>query len=507
METRLHLLKPFAPKPGRGPVYHQLAGFIEALIRVGLYPPGTRLPAEREAAGALGVSRTTVAAAYARLCELGLAAARPGSGTFVAPRDALARGGAAAASPPDLPAPWAEPPPVTLGNLLDIACDGSVISFAAGTPAPDSMPDGFADLVARVVSGWLSNGRLVAHTPPEGMEDLRAAVAGWIGGSQAAAEEILITSGSQQALDLVARLFVRPGDAVLVERPTYVGAVQLFKAVGAHVVEAHLGSQGGGRLVARLRELSPRLIYVVPSFRNPTGQLMGAREREEVLELARALKVPVVEDEAYRELWFDEPPPAPLWSLVGPGHEPPVIAVGTVSKVLSPALRLGWVRANPELVAHLARIKQVSDLHTSTLSQAVVLECLQSGLLAGHVEKLRVLYRARRDAAAAALADCLPQARFELPKGGFYLWCALDGVDTISLLAAALRHGTAFVPGPSFYAAGDGREWLRLSYASPPYAAIREGIRRLAAAVAEQRPVPGLESQAALALFPTARLR
>lgn len=484
MSNHLHLLLPFSIRAGQGPAYRQLARFMEGLVQSGLLSPGDRLPAEREVAAATGLSRTTVTAAYAELVARGLAEARVGTGTFVAPPT----------SPPAFSAvspPWAEPPAVALDQVLSLATGpeqppGAVISFVVGAPAPDLAPSSLPDAMAGALAQW--GGLLPPHSPPAGLWELRCAIAAWMGGASPSPfpDEVLVTTGSQQGLYLVAQWLLRPGDAVLVERPTFFGALQLFKALGAYPVEFDLSALQP----EQLRRHKPRLIYVNPTFRNPSGSLVDLDGRRRILDLARRLEIPVVEDDPYRELWFASPPPPRLWELAGDQPDVPIVTLGTVSKLLSPAIRLGWVVAKGPVLRTLMGLKQVSDLHTSLLSQGLALYYLQEVRLAAHAAAMRERCRRRRDRLIAALREHLPMAEFCPPDGGFYVWARLPGVNTLDLFPRAINHGVSFVPGPSFHAAGDGADWLRLSFASPPEELIGDGVRRLARALAELRQGP-----------------
>ena len=479
MDKHLHLLRPFSLKDGEGPAYRQLGHFLEELRKSGLLVPGDRLPAERETAAATNLSRTTVAAAYAELVTRGLAETRIGKGTFVS--------GTAPSTSPACAPPWAHPAAVTLDQVLSLSTgscepEDAIISFVVGAPAPELTPSDFSQALADILDRH--DGGLPPHTAPEGLFDLRDGLAKWTGASsgESAADAILVTTGSQQALYLVAQTLIQPGDAVMVERPTFFGALQLFKALGAYLVEFDL-QKTQGQLINQLKKHKPKLIYVNPTFQNPSGSVLDLIARHKLLELAQELDVPIIDDDPYRELWFECPPPPRLQELAHRSSKGMVITLGTVSKLLTPAVRLGWVMAKPPLMERLVRLKQVSDLHTSLLSQAVVLYYLRENRLSHRAQAMRQQYKERRNRLLRALQNELPQAQFTAPAGGFYVWCRLPGVNSVSLFPRALSHGVSFVPGPSFHAYGDGMEWLRLSFASPPAELIDEGVKRLARSV------------------------
>jgi DNA-binding transcriptional MocR family regulator len=285
---------------------------------------------------------------------------------------------------------------------------------------------------------------------------------------------------------------------VAVEAPTYVGALQVFRALGARLLPIPV-DEAGMRVSVLERALEhrrPKLIYTLPTFQNPSGTTLALDRRRRLLEIAARAGIPVVEDDPYRELWYDSPPPPPLAALDDAGI---VISLTTVSKILFPGFRIGWIIAPWPVIQQLTLVKQLVDLDTNPLMQWAVWAFLERGLLEPHLAALRQTYRERRDILADALRRELADAvHFQLPGGGLYFWCALaDDIRTRDLLPEAARRGVAFAPGESFFVdPGTGRNWMRLNFAYPSPPAVVEGVRRLAQAVASVRAVRRLTRHA-----------
>ncbi|MDH4137248.1 MAG: PLP-dependent aminotransferase family protein, partial [Anaerolineae bacterium] len=315
------------------------------------------------------------------------------------------------------------------------------------------------------------------------------------------AENVLIVTGSQQGLDLIARAFLRAGDEVVVEAPSYLGALQIFSAAGTRLLGVPLDKEGMRLDVLEniLIRYRPKLIYTLPTFQNPSGCTMAPRRRLRLLELARRHRVPIVEDDPYGELYYTDQAPSPLLALDRDGY---VIYLSTFSKILFPGLRLGWVAAPRPVIERLSQIKQLADLHCSTLIQGAVHEFCQKGALDKHLGRVRDPYRQRRDAMLAALAKHGPAGlEWDEPQGGFNLWCRLPpGLKARRFMAEAARQSVALVPGEVFYPDGGGQEEMRLNFGCPPVALIEEGIQRLGAALAtlmrrRKREEPGREAE------------
>lgn len=386
-------------------------------------------------------------------------------------------------------------------DLLAVTARPDIISFAGGLPAPDLFP--IDDLRAAFDAALREGGgSAVQYGPTEGYAPLRAYLAARLArrGIVAEPDDILITTGSQQGLDLLGKVLLSSRALVLVEEPSYVGALQAFAAYGPRIASVPMDEEGlrVDRVAAplTLRGRDPLghddavILYTIPTFQNPSGLTMSQTRREALIDLCATEGLPLVEDDPYGELRYEGSDLPPLRAL--PGGEDTVY-LGTFSKILVPGLRLGWVVAPRPLMARLVRAKQGADLHTDALAQRAVLHYCLHADLDGHIARLRRVYRERRDAMLAALARYFPpEARWTRPEGGLFLWVTLPaGVDTRALLAAALKRGVAFVPGAAFYPARDGGQGarsLRLNFSHADPDRIDDGLRRLGAVVAAALP-------------------
>ncbi len=371
-------------------------------------------------------------------------------------------------------------------DLLALTSRPEVISFAGGLPAPELFDvDGWRAAFDRALSGPDAR-RNLQYAPTEGNATLRALIAARLRarGLDTRADDLLITTGSQQALTLVASALLGPGSVVAVEEPTYLAALQAFKLAGARVVPV-AGDEDGivpSSLAEVARRERPELLYLVPTFANPTGRTLTRSRRHEVAELAGAHGLWVVEDDPYSELRYRGTPLPPL--AAAPTDR--VISLGSLSKICAPGLRLGWLRAPESLLPTLVVAKQAADLHTSTIDQAAAAGYLESSDVDGQVARLRTEYRTRRDAMIAALPGATPDGtRWTEPDGGMFVWLRLPGpADTAAILRSALRRQVAFVPGAPFFVADPDHATLRLSFTTHTPAEIAEGMRRLGSVLA-----------------------
>jgi 2-aminoadipate transaminase len=371
-------------------------------------------------------------------------------------------------------------------DILALTEQPGVISFAGGLPAPELFDaPGLRAAFAAVLSGPAA-GRALQYSTTEGDPALRAALAARLTdrGLATAAEQLLVTSGSQQALTLVATVLLEPGDAVLVEEPSYLAALQAFQLAGADVVPVPCDDHGldPDAVAALAARHGARLLYTVPTFQNPTGRTLPLARRTALVEVAARAGLWVIEDDPYGELRYAGEPEPALASL--PGAEDRVLALSTLSKVAAPGLRIGWVRAPEALRRPLTVAKQAADLHSSTVDQAAAARWLAVVDLEAHLRVLREAYGARRDALLGGLAAALPPGSVHnRPEGGMFVWARLpDGRDADRLLRRALERDVAFVPGAPFFAGPPDRATLRLSFTAHPPAEIAEGLRRLRAA-------------------------
>jgi 2-aminoadipate transaminase len=385
-------------------------------------------------------------------------------------------------------------------ELLKITQRPEVISFAGGLPAPEVFPVArFQEACRKVLE--LNGHQALQYGASEGYEPLREMIARHIAryGIKAKTENVLITSGSQQALDLIGKLLINPGDRILVEAPTYLGALQAFNVYGAEYVAVPSDEEGlrTEDLEGSLRT-GPKFMYVLPNFQNPGGTTLSEGRRHQLVLLADKYGIPIIEDDPYGQLRYEGEHLPPLVMLdrenlrrddgYSIGN---VIYLSTFSKTLSPGLRLGWIVAPADVIAKLVQLKQGADLHTTTFGQMVAYEVAKDNFLDEHVKLIRKVYRERRDVMLEALKKYFPpEVTWTRPQGGLFLWVTLpEGMDCNKLFEAALKENVAFVPGDCFYAGNfvkEGCRHLRLNFSYGQPEQIREGIRRLSVAIKQQ---------------------
>lgn len=374
-------------------------------------------------------------------------------------------------------------------EILALTEKPGVLSFAGGLPAPELFDQaGLAAAYAEALTPERA-GRSLQYSTTEGDPALRRQVADRLTrrGLPTDPEDLLITSGSQQALTLIATVFLEPGDRVLVEDPSYLAALQAFALAGAVPVPVPCDEDGIDpaaveRLVAEHR---PKLLYVVPTFHNPTGRTLSEERRHELAAVIERGDLWTIEDDPYGELRYAGEPSTPLASI--PGAAERTLALSTLSKVAAPGLRIGWVRCPPGLRRPLTIAKQAADLHSSTIDQAAAALWLEHVDLDAHLERLRGVYGERRDALLAALPATLPPgSTFNRPDGGMFVWVRLpEGLDATALLPAAIARDVAYVPGAPFFATTPDPRTLRLSFTTHSPDEIREGMERLRLAFAD----------------------
>lgn len=377
--------------------------------------------------------------------------------------------------------------PSVLRELLKVTERPGIISFAGGLPSPQTFPvEEFAAACAKVLRDDAA--AALQYAASEGYGPLREMVAAalpW----PVEPSQVLITTGSQQGLDLAAKVLIDHGSRILVETPTYLGALQAFTPMEPQIQS--VASDDEGVDVADLRRVqaagSPaRFLYVLPNFQNPTGRTLSEARRVALSACAAELGLPLLEDNPYGELWFDAPPPAPLTARNPEG----CLYLGSFSKVLAPSLRLGYIVAPKALYPKLLQAKQAADLHSPGFNQRVVAEVMKDGFLDRHVPRIRALYKAQRDAMLAALQQHMPAGvTWNRPDGGMFLWARLpQGLDSVALLPKAVERNVAFVPGAAFYADAADPHTLRLSFVTASADEIQRGIAALAAVIRENMP-------------------
>lgn len=381
-----------------------------------------------------------------------------------------------------------------MGAIL--AQNRDIISFAPGYPAPETFPwSDFADIARKLLSG--SDGHVLQYGATRGYRPLLDLIAGIMHrrGVTTSLDRLLVTSGSQQGLDLVARVLIDPGDVVLVELPTYTGAITAFRNARAHM--EGVPQERDGIDLAALDDIHARLVrigrrvrflYLVPNFQNPTGLLIGLRKRQQLLEWAASRDVLILEDDPYRELYFeDSASEADVRPMKADDSEGRVIYLSSFSKTLAPGYRVAWMDAPAPFVTKFEMAKQAADLCTGVFDQRMVYEAGRSGVLDRQLPLLRKHYADKRDVMVDALREALGDTvTWPDPRGGFFLWARLpERIDADRLIACAVRHGVVFVAGSAFFVNDGGANLMRLSFSAPAHNQIREGVRRLAAAIHE----------------------
>lgn len=380
-------------------------------------------------------------------------------------------------------------------ELFKLLGKPGIISFAGGFPDPALFDvQGIAQASEQALRH--EPGAALQYGATEGYQPLREQLASFMrekGVAGLEANQLIVTTGSTQALDLFGKTLINPGDKVIVEGPTFLATLQCFRMYGAELISAPIDAQGvqTDALEALIAQHKPKFVYLIPTFGNPSGAMLSLERRRRVLELAVKYQTLVVEDDPYGDLYFDTPPPPSLLALAATveGSREWLAHCGSLSKVLSPGLRVGWMIAPPELLANAALCKQFSDAHTSTFAQATAARYLQSGRMPGALRAVRAVYAERALAMAKTLHDKLGGAlSFEPPRGGLFIWARLNGApggasDGAAFAKRAIEQGVAFVPGAPFYATDPDRATLRLSFATVATDKIEEGIARMAKAL------------------------
>lgn len=474
-------------RDGERSVTRQLVERFASLIDDGALAPGTKLPTTRALAELAGINALTAARVYRRLGEMGYTTATVGRGTFVRSRPPLP-GDASAdddgwqlAALPRRSATYAEQ---MLQESFRVADRDDVIALSSGFPDPESFPrEALAEAGRRVLSEQPD--AVLSYQPVEGVPALRDAIAehGARHGFARAPHEIVVTTGARQALDLVSRALLEPGDVAVVESPTFTGTISSLEAAGARMLPMPVDEEGADvdaveRILAR-HEI--KLVVLQPSCQNPTGAELSDERRARILTLARERSFFVVEDGVYAPLRFDGPR-RPALRAEAPAH---VVYVDSLSKTLGGGLRVGWIAAQGPVLARLAQLKMNSDLHSPALTQLVAADLLRGDGYEDHVRKGAEMYRGRRDAMVEALARHLGDvASWTVPRGGHNLWLTLDRpVDERLLYAEALREGVTFLPGGAAQPEPTGRTSLRLSFSIVAPERFDEAARRLARAL------------------------
>ena len=455
---------------GKGPLQQKLARALSHTVRNGYLPPGSRLPSERMLAQALRLSRTTVVAAYDALREIGWFESHSGSGTWVCARSS---GVAAARSTARADALGESP----LLNLLGPQEGEDRLDFALGTPHPlDDLPLERFTIPPGEYEALIRDRRYY----PLGLPALRHAVARMYSQNrlETREEQVLITNGAQAAISLCAALYIQRGDAVLIEDPTYFGALDALRTAGARLTTLPVEADGVPPAVIRdrIQRTAARLVYLTPTFQNPTGSVMPAAARKEVGRIVAGSGIPLIDDCTLADLALDGPAPPPLAAFA---PEASILTIGCLSKLVCPGLRIGWVRAPAWIIERLARLKSSLDLASPLLTQAIAVRLVEDIAAARRLRSLQL--KPRRDLLAGLLRKHLPDWHFRVPPGGLFFWVKLPRGDAREFAQVALRHGLVILPGPHASAAGKYVGYLRLPFLAEPET-LRTGARRMALA-------------------------
>jgi DNA-binding transcriptional MocR family regulator len=453
----------------------QVAQDIEQQIALGRLLPGDRLPSERALAAQLGLSRNTVTAAYRVLEERGAIRRVPHRGAFVCP-----------AAPAENPIDWSskisrqahlldEP---VLEMLAQSRLPNLRYRLSAGTPALSCFP--WAPF-RKAVNKVLANDPLpaMAIAPTEGQPRLRRAIAAL---DDAEANHILVVAGAQEGIDLLARCLIEPGDRVIIDRPTFPGAIQALRAAGARLVEWDTAEWSMEALERLLIAYRPKFIFTMPTFHNPTGRTMDEQQRRALLRLAARYQVPIVEDDVYSRTGLSGSVPPGLYRM---DKHNVVIYLSTFSKVLAPGLRLGWIAAPPHMVKQLSLIKMRANLFTEGLLQLALAELLENGTFEEHLPRLRATHTALLKIAVKALRENFlsEELEFSIPEGGLYIWCRWRRpVDMEAVLIRAQQTGAGVAPGRAFFAGAPDENCFRICFTASFEQDLPEAIRLLAAA-------------------------
>ncbi|GLX67927.1 PLP-dependent aminotransferase family protein [Paenibacillus glycanilyticus] len=470
-------------KPDRDsgiPLYRQIIDYIRVKIESGEWPPGSRIPTERAIASACGVNRSTVVQAFAELTADGYIEGKSGSGTVVT----LASWTKEVPKLPD----WESyvksgihrPNQRTIQDINHAEFIPNIIRLGTGEPSPDLYPKSMADLLRQMPLQMSDFG----YPEPRGLYKLREEISKHMAGYgiYVSPDSVLIVSGALQALQLIAVGLLKNGSQVLTESPSYLQSLQVFQSAGMSLSGLPMNKDGLDTAVLEhyARSGKGTIVYTIPSFHNPTGIVMSHERRQEIYELCVQHKLPIMEDDAYRDLWLDEPSPPPIKSLDQNGL---VLYIGSMSKTLSPGLRIGWVIGPEQVIHRLADVKMQSDYGASTLSQWTVMQFLSQGLYAEHLDRVRSELRIRRSYMLQLLEQYMKgKAEWRVPRGGFYIWLRLkDGVSIPSLFEALLKEGVLINPG-YLYDKSD-QNHIRLSYSYASFEQMETGIQRLARSI------------------------
>lgn len=467
------------------PIYRQLIRHIRAQVDSGSLPPGTRLPASRDLARQLGISRISVVNAYAELRAEGYLSAHAGRGTFVAGDHSEVDDAAEPRSDHVRPPAPVEAPVQadrSIREMMRLSRRPGVINFSHGTPPIEFLPVAHVkDAINHVLDR--DGSKALTYEVPEGYMPLRMAVRDYVSalGIQASPEHILITGGTQQAIDLVVQAVVGENELVLTENPTYLGMIDIARTRRAQIAGVPMDDDGLRLDVLEnmIIELRPRLLYVMPTFQNPTGLVMPLHRRRQLLTMALEYHVPILEDSVYHEFRYEGESLPPLKALDDDGI---VIHVSGFTKNMLPGMRIGYVICDGRYFDRILRVKQAADVSTPGLNQRAIHLLLERGVLGQQIERSNRELRRRRDIAVQAAERHLPPgSRWRVPQGGLYLWVELPpfGPTAAELFIQAIQRNVAFAIGNVFHTNASGSYYIRINFGAHRPNEIEEGLRRL----------------------------
>lgn len=479
-------------RDSKTPVYKQIVRQIKNQIISGELSAGYVLPPERQLAESVGVNRTTILNAYRELKDEHLIASRVGSGTVVlpVPADDGQRHGVFSEEPMweyffsqnSLHFESAE-----INSLLNYINRKDNISFASGAAHTDARTERILkDILRRIIDG--SDFSELFAAPAEGYASLRAAMSKFMEkrGCFCGQNDIMILSGSQQGIDITARVLVEPGDVVVIEEPTYMPALQIFRSIGARVISVPVdnGGMDTDMLERVMRRYNPKLVYTMPTFHNPTGVSMSLDRRRHLIELANRFKTLILEDDAYGELSYAEAQLPSLKSMDSSGH---VIYLSSFSNFFYPGLRIGWIATHSRMIKRFAAARQSADLHTNSLSQKIIEHFISGPCYEEQLRHIRAIYKARHDRMITALERHAPPGMsWTAPGGGCYIWCRLpDGMLSMQLLSKCSEQNVSFLPGSIFFSSAQEHEYLRLNFTCVSEQDIDKGIKVICGLTAE----------------------
>jgi DNA-binding transcriptional MocR family regulator len=471
-------------RDGEEPIYRQLIRHIRAQVESGVLPAGARLPASRDLAQQLNISRISVVNAYAELRAEGFLSAHAGRGTFIAGEPNGNNGGVNSPDGSSIHTPGEAPttPDRSLREMMRMARKPGVISFAQGSPPSDFFP--ILHLRDAINTVFDRDGtKALAYEIAEGFAPLRVAVRDYVSalGIRCTADQVLITGGTQQGIDLVVQALLSEGDLVVTENPTYLGIIDIARTrrVQIHGIDMDNDGVRVDMLENYILDTRPKLIYVNPTFQNPTGTVMPLHRRRQLLNLAEEHHIPILEDGVYHELRFEGDALPPLKALDETGI---VIHASGFTKMMLPGLRIGYIISDSSHYERLVRVKQAADISTPSLNQRAMHLLLERGVLAQQLERNNRELKRRRDVALTAATKYLPPgSRWSVPQGGLYLWVQLPkhGPSAAEVYITAIHMGAAYAIGSVFYTNNCGGHRIRINYGAQKPDDIEEGLKRI----------------------------